>query len=238
MARQPGGGGKRDLKVRVKTARGRKTSSQKWLQRQLNDPYVVEARRQGYRSRAAFKLLEIDDKYRLLKAGQCVIDLGAAPGGWSQVAVARTNALGSQSDRPKGQVVAIDIAEMEAVAGATVLHLDFMDERAPERLKAEIDGGRADIVMSDMAESTTGHTRTDHLRIMGLAEAAVEFAREVLMPGGAFLCKVFQGGTEKELLDRLKRLFESVKHVKPPSSRKESPELYVVAKGFRGQGGR
>lgn len=234
MARQPGGGGKRDLKVRVKTARGRKTSSQKWLQRQLNDPYVAEARRQGFRSRAAFKLVEIDDKYRLFKAGQCVIDLGAAPGGWSQVAVERTNALGSQSNRPTGQVVAIDIAEMEAVAGATVLHLDFMDDRAPDLLKAELDSGHADIVMSDMAAPTTGHTRTDHLRIMGLAEAALEFAREVLRPGGAFLCKVFQGGTERDLLNALKRDFSTVRHVKPPASRADSAELYVLATGYRG----
>jgi 23S rRNA (uridine2552-2'-O)-methyltransferase len=235
MARQPGGGGKRELKVRVKTARGRKTSSQKWLQRQLNDPYVTEARRLGYRSRAAFKLLEIDDKYKLFKAGQCVLDLGAAPGGWVQVAVARTNALGASPNRPKGRVIAIDISEMEAVAGADVMQLDFMDDRAPACLKSRLGEEGADIVLSDMAAPTTGHTRTDHLRIMALGEAAAEFACEVLRPGGAFLCKVFQGGTERELLERLKRDFSTVRHVKPPASRADSAELYVLATGFRGR---
>jgi 23S rRNA (uridine2552-2'-O)-methyltransferase len=234
MARQPGGGGKRELKVRVKTARGRKTSSQKWLQRQLNDPYVAEARRQGYRSRAAFKLLEMDDKYKLFKAGHGVVDLGAAPGGWTQVAVARANALGSDPNRPKGRVVAIDISEMEAVAGADVIQLDFMDDSAPLRLKERLGEDGADVVLSDMAAPTTGHARTDHLRIMGLAEAAAEFASEVLRPGGAFVCKVFQGGTERELLDRLKRDFSTVRHIKPPASRSDSAELYVLATGFRG----
>jgi 23S rRNA (uridine2552-2'-O)-methyltransferase len=245
MARQPGGGGKRELKVRVKTARGRKTSSQKWLQRQLNDPYVAAAREQGYRSRAAFKLIEIDDKYRFLKPGHCVIDLGAAPGGWTQVAVARTRAVAgddaqvadgdSAGGRNRaGQVIAIDISEMEPVPGATVIHLDFMDDTAPARLKALMREGGADVVMSDMAAPTTGHSRTDHLRIMALAEAAAAFAIEVLKPGGAFVCKVFQGGAERDLLDMLKRSFATVRHIKPPASRADSSELYVLAMGFRG----
>jgi len=254
MARQPGGGGKRDLKVRVKSARGRKTSSQKWLQRQLNDPYVAEARRMGYRSRAAFKLIEMDDRYRLLKPGACVIDLGAAPGGWTQIAVTRTKAAvadeteagagetgggdgrevsDARGGRP-GQVIAIDISEMEPVPGACVVHLDFMDDTAPARLKSLMREGGADVVLSDMAAPTTGHSRTDHLRIMALAEAAAHFAVEVLKPGGAFLCKVFQGGTERELLDLLKRNFATVRHVKPPASRADSSELYVLATGFRG----
>lgn len=241
MAKQPGGGGKRDLKVRVKSARGRKVSSQKWLQRQLNDPYVAEARARGYRSRAAFKLIEMDDKYKLMRPGDCVIDLGAAPGGWTQIAVARTKAstdptAASASPGP-GQVIAIDISEMEPVAGAEVIHMDFMDPDAPARLKALMRKPAADLVMSDMAAPSTGHSRTDHLRIMGLAEAAVEFAIEVLRPGGAFVCKVLQGGTERELLDQLKRAFATVRHVKPPASRADSSELYVLATGFRGRAG-
>lgn len=223
-------GGERELTVRVKTARGRTTSSQKWLQRQLNDPYVAAARRAGYRSRAAFKLIEIDDKHKLLKPGQCVIDLGAAPGGWTQIAVERV-----KSQEGDGQVIAIDISEMESVPGAEVVHLDFMDETAPDRLIALMNGEYADIVLSDMAAPTTGHSRTDHLRIMALAEAAAHFAKDVLRPGGAFVCKVFQGGTEKGLLDELKRDYEKVQHVKPPSSRSDSSELYVLAMGFRGE---
>ncbi len=224
-----GRGGQRDFTVRVKTARGRKLSSTKWLQRQLNDPYVAAARRAGYRSRAAFKLIEIDDKYKILKPGQCVIDLGAAPGGWTQIAVERVKAVDG-----RGQVIAIDISEMEAVAGAEVIHLDFMADEAPDRLKAAMRDGGADVVLSDMAEPATGHARTDHLRIMGLAEAAAAFAAEVLRPGGAFLCKVLQGGTEKTLLDELKRDYAGVRHVKPPASRSDSSELYVLATGFRG----
>lgn len=245
MAKQPGGGGKRDLKVRVKSARGRKVSSQKWLQRQLNDPYVAEARARGYRSRAAFKLIEIADKYKLMRPGDCVIDLGAAPGGWTQIAVARTKAsadpettassAGPGTSPGIGQVIAIDISEMEPVAGAEVIHMDFMDPEAPARLKALMRRPAADLVMSDMAAPSTGHSRTDHLRIMGLAEAAVEFAIEVLRPGGAFVCKVLQGGTERELLDQLKRAFTTVRHVKPPASRADSSELYVLATGFRGR---
>lgn len=223
-------GGERELTVRVKTARGRTTSSQKWLQRQLNDPYVAAARRAGYRSRAAFKLLEIDDKHKLLKRGFCLIDLGASPGGWTQIAVERV-----KSQDGEGQVIAIDISEMEGVPGAEVIHLDFMDEQAPERLISLMNGEYADIVLSDMAAPATGHSRTDHLRIMGLAEAAAYFAKDVLRPGGAFLCKVFQGGTEKGLLNDLKRDYEKVQHVKPPASRSDSSELYVLATGFRGE---
>ncbi|KAB2915083.1 MAG: RlmE family RNA methyltransferase [Hyphomicrobiaceae bacterium] len=222
-------GGQRQLKVRVKSTGQRSTSSQRWLERQLNDPYVAAAKREGYRSRAAFKLIEIDDKERLLKPGKRVVDLGAAPGGWSQVAADRVKSV-----EGRGQVVAIDLLAMEPLAGVTVLQLDFMDETAPARLKGLLRNGAADVVLSDMAAQGTGHARTDHLRIMGLAEAAAAFACEVLTPGGAFVCKVFQGGTERELLDLLRRAFSKVKHVKPPASRAESAELYVVALGFRG----
>jgi 23S rRNA (uridine2552-2'-O)-methyltransferase len=222
-------GGLRQLKVRVKTTDGRSASSQRWLERQLNDPYVAAAQRDGYRSRAAYKLIEIDGKERLLKPGKRVIDLGAAPGGWSQVATDRVKSV-----EGKGQVVAIDLLDMESVAGVEFLKLDFMDESAPGKLRALLRDGSADIVLSDMAAQGTGHARTDHLRIMALAEAAGDFACEVLSPGGAFVCKVFQGGTERELLDRLKRSFAKVKHVKPPASRAESAELYVVALDFRG----
>ena len=224
-----GPGGRRQLKVRLKTAKQRPASSQRWLERQLNDPYVAAAKREGWRSRAAFKLSEVDDKHGLLKPGKRVVDLGAAPGGWSQVAAERV-----RSRDGKGQVVAIDLLAMEAIPGAQFLQLDFMDDAAPAQLKALLRDGRADVVLSDMAAQGTGHNRTDHLRIMGLAEAAAEFACEVLSPGGAFLCKVFQGGTERELLDLLRRVFASVKHVKPPASRTDSAELYVLATGFRG----
>jgi len=224
-----GPGSQRQLKVRVKKTPQRSVSSQRWLERQLNDPYVAAAQREGYRSRAAYKLMEIDDKERLLKTGKRVLDLGAAPGGWSQIAAERVKAVDG-----KGQVVAIDLLDMEPIAGVEFVRLDFMDETAPGRLKAMLRDGGADIVLSDMAAQGTGHARTDHLRIMGLAEAAVEFACEVLAPGGAFVCKVFQGGTERELLDLLKKSFAKVKHVKPPASRAESAELYVVALGFRG----
>lgn len=221
---QPGSGA-RDLTVRVRTARGRRSSSTRWLQRQLNDPYVAEARRRGYRSRAAFKLIQIDEKAGLLKAGMRVVDLGAAPGGWSQVAAER---LG-----PKGKLVGIDLLEVDPLPGATFLVGDFLDEDAPERLKQAL-GGPADLVLSDMAAAATGHAQTDHLRTMALAEAALDFAEEVLAPDGAFVAKVLQGGTERELLDRLRRGFAKVRHVKPPASRKESSELYVVATGYRG----
>jgi 23S rRNA (uridine2552-2'-O)-methyltransferase len=221
-------GGQRQLKIRVKTIHQRSSSSQRWLERQLNDPYVAAAQREGFRSRAAYKLLEIDGKERLLKPGKRVIDLGAAPGGWSQVAADRVKSV-----EGKGQVVAIDLLDMEAIAGVEFIQLDFMHDTAPALLKSMLRDGGADIVLSDMAAQGTGHARTDHLRVMGLAEAAIEFACEVLTPGGAFVCKVFQGGTERELLDRLKRSFAKVKHVKPPASRAESAELYVAALGFR-----
>jgi 23S rRNA (uridine2552-2'-O)-methyltransferase len=222
------GSGTRALKQRLKTARKRTLSSQKWLERQLNDPYVARAKREGYRSRAAYKLLEIDEKYHLLKPGQRVVDLGAAPGGWSQIAARK---VGSAAG--KGRVVGIDLLPIETMPGVEFLQLDFLDETAPERL-VELLGGPADIVMSDMAANTTGHKKTDHLRIMGLAEAAIHFAREILAPGGAFVAKVFQGGTESQLLADLKRDFATVRHVKPAASRADSSELYVLATGFRG----
>ena len=229
-------GGQRQLKVRLLTAKYRTTSSQRWLQRQLNDPYVAAARREGYRSRAAFKLIEIDDRHRLLQPGLRVLDLGAAPGGWSQVAAERARSLpadGAAADA-RGQVVAIDILGMGAVPGVTFLQLDFMAAEAPGRLRELLRNRGADLVLSDMAAPTSGHNRTDHLRIMGLADAAAVFACEVLAPGGAFLCKVFQGGTERDLLELLKRSFAGVKHVKPAASRSDSAELYVLATGFHG----
>jgi 23S rRNA (uridine2552-2'-O)-methyltransferase len=221
-------GGQRDLNVRLKTARKRTASSQRWLERQLNDPYVAASKREGFRSRAAYKLIEIDDKYRLLKPGHRVVDLGAAPGGWSQIAAART-----QSVAGRGQVIAIDILDMESIAGVQHAKLDFMDAHAEDWLKQQLKGEAADIVLSDMAAPTVGHTSTDHLRIMMLAEAAAHFACDVMGPGGAFLCKVFQGGTERDLLDLLKRRFATVRHVKPPASRSDSAELYVLATGFK-----
>jgi 23S rRNA (uridine2552-2'-O)-methyltransferase len=218
----------RALKQRVKTGNKRSLSSKLWLERQLNDPYVARAKREGWRSRAAFKLLEIDEKYHLLKPGQRVLDLGAAPGGWSQVAA---KALGSAEGR--GRVVGIDLLPIDPLPGAEFVTLDFLDADAPARLR-ELLGGPADVVLSDMAANATGHRQTDHLRIIGLAEAAIEFAREVLAPGGAFLAKVLQGGTEGALLADLKRDFATVRHVKPAASRSDSAELYVLATGFRG----
>ena len=223
-----GAGGGRDLKTRVRTAKKRSHSSTLWLERQLNDPYVARAKREGFRSRAAYKLIEIDDKHRLFKDGMRVIDLGAAPGGWSQVAAKRVSA-----GRGRGRVIAIDLLAMGAIPGVDFLQLDFLDATAPDRLKAML-GGEADVLLSDMAANATGHRKTDHLRIMALAEAAAEFAREVLAPGGAFLCKVLQGGTEAALLARLKLDFSSVRHVKPAASRADSAELYLLATGFRG----
>jgi 23S rRNA (uridine2552-2'-O)-methyltransferase len=220
------GSGVRNLKQRVKTANKRSLSSQKWLERQLNDPYVARAKREGYRSRAAFKLLEIDEKFKILKPGQKIVDLGAAPGGWSQIAA---KVVG-----PKGKVVGIDLLPIDPMAGVEFIQLDFLDESAPGRL-IEMLGGPADVVMSDMAANTTGHKKTDHLRIIGLAEAAIYFAREILAPGGAFVAKVFQGGTENQLLADLKRDFAVVRHVKPAASRADSAELYVLATGFRGR---
>ena len=216
----------REMFTKVKTARGRKLSSTKWLQRQLNDPFVARARAEGYRSRAAYKLIELDDKFGFLRPGGRVVDLGAAPGGWCQVAVARTGA--------RGRVVGIDYLGMEPVDGADVLEMDFLDEAAPARLEALL-GGEADVVMSDMAAPTTGHRATDHLRIVSLAEEALGFAEEVLAPGGAFLAKVLQGGSESNLLSRLKGGFARVAHAKPEASRADSAEMYVVATGFRGR---
>lgn len=210
---------------RVKTAKQRSAASTRWLQRQLNDPYVAEARARGYKSRAAFKLAELDGRFHLLKSGGRVVDLGAAPGGWTQIAVARTGT--------KGRVVAVDLLEMDSIPGAVVIQADFMDNATPPLIKAEL-GGPADAVLSDMSPATTGHAATDHLRIVALVEAAFDFACEVLKPGGVFVAKVFQGGTEGELLTRLKRAFASVKHAKPPASRSDSAETYVVAQGFRG----
>jgi 23S rRNA (uridine2552-2'-O)-methyltransferase len=215
------------LKVRVKKARGRSLSSKLWLERQLNDPYVARAKRDGYRSRAVYKLAEIDDKHHFLKSGAKVVDLGAAPGGWSQLAAKRSGAA-----EGKGRVVAIDVLDMEPIPGVDFLHLDFLDAQAPEKLK-DVLGGPADVVLSDMAANATGHRQTDHLKIMALVEAAAEFACEVLKPGGAFLCKVIQGGTEAALLAGLKRNFSSVKHIKPAASRSDSAELYLLATGFR-----
>jgi 23S rRNA (uridine2552-2'-O)-methyltransferase len=213
----------RRLKVRVKD-KSKSLSSRRWLTRQLNDPYVARAKREGYRSRSAFKLAEIDDKHRILKPGARVVDLGAAPGGWSQVAAKR---IGVQ-----GRVVAIDILPMQEIAGVMFAQIDFLESDAPEKLKAMLGDG-ADVVLSDMAANATGHRQTDHLKIMALVEAAAEFACEVLKPGGSFLAKVLQGGTEGTLLATLKRDFASVKHVKPAASRADSAELYVLATGFR-----
>jgi len=212
--------------VRVR-AKGLKASSTRWLERQLNDPYVAQAKSKGYRSRAAFKLIELDDKFHLLKPGARVLDLGAAPGGWSQVARARVGA--------KGSIVAVDILDMEPIAGVALMKLDMMSAEAPAAIRAALSGS-ADIVLSDMAAPTTGHRATDHLRTTALFEAAFELAEEVLKPGGAFVGKVFQGGAAPELLTRLKKSFAEVRHVKPPASRAESVELYLVALGFRGSG--
>lgn len=215
------------LHVTVRTGGKRKLSSKLWLERQLNDPYVAQAKREGYRSRAAYKLIEIDDKYNLLKSGMTVVDLGAAPGGWSQVAAKRVGAP------RKGKVIAIDLLEMGEMAGVDFAQLDFLAPDAPDRLIAMI-GGRADVVLSDMAANTTGHRKTDQLRIVGLVEAAALFASEVLKPGGTFLAKVFQSGADAELLVQLKRDFTGVRHVKPTASRQDSSERYVLATGFRG----
>ena len=219
------GPGGRHLTRRVRTAKGRTISSTRWLQRQLNDPYVAEARRQGYRSRAAFKLIELDDRFHFLVPGGRVVDLGAAPGGWTQVAVARTGS--------GGRVIALDLAEMAALAGAEVIRGDFLEPAMPDILKQAL-AGPADVVLSDMAAPATGHTATDHLRIMALCETALAFAREVLAPGGAFVAKVLQGGTESGLLAGMKQDFATVRHAKPPSSRSASAEMYVIACGFRG----
>ncbi len=215
-------GAPRGLDVSLKTAKGRTTAQQMWLRRQLNDPYVRAAQAQGWRSRAAFKLIELDDRYNLIHKGARIIDLGAAPGGWSQVA----------SRRGAGPIVGVDLLPIESVGGARFIEGDFMDPDMPGRLREAL-GGPADLVLSDMAPNTTGHTATDHIRIVALAELALDFALSVLAPGGGFVAKVLQGGSERQLLDPMKRAFSSVRHAKPPASRKDSSEMYVVAKGFR-----
>ena len=222
--KKPGGARDSSLKVRVKTARKRSNSSTLWLQRQLNDPYVLRAKKEGWRSRAAYKLIEMDERYHLLKPGQKIIDLGAAPGGWSQYAVQKVG--------PKGRVIGIDLLDIDPIPGVEFTVMDFLTDDAPDRLKDML-GGLADGVMSDMAANTTGHKKTDHLKIVGLAELAIHFATEVLAPGGFFVAKVFQGGTEGDLLTMLKRDFKTVRHVKPDASRAGSAELYVLATGFR-----
>jgi len=230
MSESKGSGreGGRSLKTRVKTARKRSLSSTLWLERQLNDPYVARAKREGYRSRAAYKLMEIDDRYHLLKPGGRIVDLGAAPGGWSQIAAKKVGAA-----HGKGRVIGIDLLDIDPIAGVAFAVMDFLDASAPERLKTML-AGRADGVISDMAANATGHKKTDHLKIVALAELAAQFAREVLKPGGFFLAKVLQGGTEREVLAELKRDFASVRHIKPAASRVASAELYVLATGFRG----
>lgn len=223
------GGGSREMTVRLKTAKKRTTSQQRWLERQLNDPYVARARREGWRSRAAFKLIEIDDKLKLLKPGQRIVDLGAAPGGWLQVAAKRIGL-----EKGQGKIVGIDLLAIDPVPGVEFIQGDFTADDAPDQLKALL-GGEADVVLSDMAANAMGHKQTDHIKIIYLAELAIHFAREVLAPGGHFLCKVLQGGTEGQLLVDLKRDFTTVKHIKPQASRADSSELYVLAMGFRGR---
>ena len=216
--------GSRGLRQKLRTAKGRSTSSQAWLERQINDPYVRAAKAEGYRSRAAYKLIEMNEKYRFLKRGMTIVDLGAAPGGWTQIAVDRVG--------DKGRVVGIDIQEMDAIPGALLMKLDFMDAAAPALIKSAL-GGPVGAVLSDMATPATGHRETDHMRIMALCEAALEFALEVLAPGGTFLAKVLRGGTERVMLDTLKRRFTKVVHVKPPASRADSAEMYVLALGLK-----
>ncbi len=228
------GRGRRDLRVRVKTAKGRKLSSTLWLERQLNDPYVSRAKAEGYRGRAAYKIIEIDDRFRFLTPGARVVDLGAAPGGWTQVAVARVNARGEARGKPVGRVVAVDIQEVEAIVGADLHVLDFLAEDADAQVRAWL-GGPVDVVMSDMAAAASGHPQTDNLRITALVEAAADFAADVLAPGGTFVAKVLGGGADRELVARLNRAYAKVTHVKPPASRKDSSEKYVVATGFRGR---
>lgn len=238
MARPPSKGssgrGTRALHVKVKSAKGRKLSSKRWLERQLNDPYVAAAKRDGYRGRAAYKIKEIDDKYRFLVPGARVVDLGCAPGGWCQIAVVRVNALGERRDKRQGTVLGIDLQEVEPIAGAEIHQLDFLEDDADQKVKDWL-GGPADVVMSDMAAASTGHKQTDHLRIIALCEAAAYFAFDVLEPEGTFVAKVLAGGAEHELQAILKQNFRKVAHFKPPSSRTDSSEKFVVATGFRGQ---
>lgn len=218
------------LKTHVKTAKKRSSASTLWLQRQLSDPYVALAKQEGYRARSAFKLIELDDKFRFLSPGKRVVDLGAAPGGWTQIAVQRVK---SAPDNPL--VVGLDLLEMAPIAGAKTTQLDFLDDSAPDVLKEMLGGHKADVVLSDMAPNTTGMKDIDHLRIMGLLETAYAFACEILNPNGVFVAKIFQGGTEQNLLNEMKKRFKTVKHAKPPASRKESSEFYVVATGFKGE---
>jgi len=227
------GRGQRELRVKVKTARGRKLSSTLWLERQLNDPYVKRATLEGYRGRAAFKILELDDKYRFLVPGARIVDLGCAPGGWCQVAVPRINALGDRPGKKVGTILGVDLQEVEPIPGAEIHVLDFMDEGADDKVKAWLDGA-ADVVMSDMAAASSGHKQTDHLRIIALCEAAAYFAFEVLAPGGTFIAKVLAGGAEGDMQALLKQKFNKVSNIKPPSSRSNSSEKFVVATGFRG----
>ena len=227
------GRGQRDLVVKVKTARGRSLSSTRWLQRQLNDPYVKRAKAEGYRGRAAFKILELDDKFRFLVPGARIVDLGCAPGGWCQVAVKRVNALGEKSGKARGTVLGVDLQVVEPIAGAEVYQLDFMEDDVDQKVKDWL-GGQADVVMSDMAAASSGHKQTDHLRIIALCEAAAYFAFDVLTPGGTFVAKVLAGGAEGELQKLLKQRFTKVENIKPPSSRSDSSEKFVVATGFKG----
>ena len=231
-AKPTSGRGQRDLTVKVKTARGRKISSTLWLQRQLNDPYVKRARADGYRGRAAYKILELDDKFRFLVPGARVVDLGCAPGGWCQVAVPRVNALGEKSGKRVGRIIGVDLQEVEPIAGCEIHQLDFLEDDADEKVKTWL-GGRADVVMSDMAAASSGHKQTDHLRIIALCEAAAHFAFDVLEDGGTFVAKVLAGGAEGELQKLLKQRFQKVVNVKPAASRADSSEKFVVATGFR-----
>lgn len=221
-------GGRREKKVRVKTARRRPAASTRWLDRQLNDPYVAEARRLGYRSRAAFKLIELDDRLRLLRPGQTVVDLGAAPGGWTQVALERTRAA-----ETGGRIVALDRIAIDPIPGAEILLGDFLDPETTTRLESAVGAAAVDLVLSDLSPATTGHKATDHLRIVALAEDALEFAERVLKPGGSLVAKVFRGGADGDLLKRVRARFETVRHIKPPASRADSAETYLVARGFR-----
>ncbi|MDX5359638.1 MAG: RlmE family RNA methyltransferase [Rhodobacterales bacterium] len=228
------GRGQRDLRVRVKTAKGRKLSSTLWLERQLNDPYVLRARKEGYRGRAAFKIMELDDRYGFLKPGARVVDLGCAPGGWCQVAVPRINALGERKGKPQGRIIGVDLQEVEPISGVELHQLDFLADDADDLVKGWL-GGKADVVMSDMAASASGNRQVDHLRIIALCEAAAEFAFDVLEEGGTFVAKVLAGGAENELQATLKRNFTKVANVKPPASRSDSSEKFVIAQGFRGR---
>jgi 23S rRNA (uridine2552-2'-O)-methyltransferase len=227
------GRGRRDLRIKVKTAKGRKLSSTLWLERQLNDPYVTKAKREGYRGRAAYKIMELDDKYGFFKPGARVVDLGCAPGGWCQVAVPRVNALGEKANKPIGTVLGVDLQEIEPIAGCELHQLDFLAEDADGLVKGWL-GGKADVVLSDMAASASGHKGTDHLRIIALVEAALAFAFDVLEEDGTFVAKVLAGGAELTMQNQLKKAFRKVANVKPPASRADSSEKFVVAQGFRG----